>query len=132
METVNCPFYAHTIRKVPVDSGREPVWLRIPNPGSNQCALVTDAHSPCIMEVIAKRTPDWEQCSRRPNGLVVGPAVESTEIGPTPEQVVMRQMGRKGGKIGGKRRLETMTDAERSKSARKASKARWSKGQASK
>lgn len=40
---------------------------------------------------------------------------------------VMAEMGRRGGKIGGKRRLETMTDAERSKVARNAAKARWGK-----
>ena len=34
---------------------------------------------------------------------------------------VMRQMGRKGGKIGGKRSLETMTPEERSARAKKAS-----------
>ncbi len=33
---------------------------------------------------------------------------------------VMREMGRKGGKIGGKRRLETMTPEERSAVAKKA------------
>jgi hypothetical protein len=39
----------------------------------------------------------------------------------------MREMGAKGGKIGGKRRLETMTDEQRKRSARKATKARWAK-----
>jgi hypothetical protein len=34
---------------------------------------------------------------------------------------VMREMGRKGGRIGGKRSLETMTPAERSARAKKAS-----------
>jgi len=34
---------------------------------------------------------------------------------------VMREMGRKGGKIGGKRSLETMTAEERTARARKAS-----------
>ena len=34
---------------------------------------------------------------------------------------VMREMGRKGGKIGGKRSLETMTAEERSARAKKAS-----------
>ena len=34
---------------------------------------------------------------------------------------VMREMGRKGGKIGGKRSLETMTPEERSARAKKAS-----------
>ncbi len=35
----------------------------------------------------------------------------------------MREMGRKGGKIGGKRSLETMTAKERQERARKAGKA---------
>jgi hypothetical protein len=38
---------------------------------------------------------------------------------------IARLMGRRGGMIGGKRRLETMTAAERSAVARKAAKARW-------
>ena len=55
-------------------------------------------------------------------------AVESTEtVTLTVVQQVMREMGAKGGKIGGKRRLVTMTDAQRTKSARKAAKARWAK-----
>jgi hypothetical protein len=52
-------------------------------------------------------------------------ATETTEL--TIVQKVMREMGAKGGKIGGKRRLETMTDEQRTRSARKAAKARWSK-----
>jgi hypothetical protein len=40
---------------------------------------------------------------------------------------VMSAMGRKGGKIGGKRRLETMTPEERRKVAAKAAKTRWAK-----
>lgn len=55
-------------------------------------------------------------------------AVESTEtVQLTVVQQVMREMGAKGGKIGGKRRLETMTDEQRKRSARKAAKARWDK-----
>jgi hypothetical protein len=38
---------------------------------------------------------------------------------------VMAEMGRKGGKIGGKRSLQTMSATERNKRARKAAKARW-------
>jgi hypothetical protein len=38
---------------------------------------------------------------------------------------VMAEMGRKGGKIGGKRRLVTMTRSQRSRVARKAALARW-------
>jgi hypothetical protein len=37
----------------------------------------------------------------------------------------MAEMGRRGGLIGGKRRLETMTKTERRKAASKAAKARW-------
>jgi len=40
---------------------------------------------------------------------------------------VMSEMGRKGGKIGGKKSLETMTNAERKRRASKAAKARWKK-----
>jgi hypothetical protein len=54
-------------------------------------------------------------------------SIETEEVTLTLEQQVMRTMGAKGGKIGGKRRLETMTPEERSKSAKKAAKARWSK-----
>ncbi|MBS1911716.1 MAG: histone H1 [Bacteroidetes bacterium] len=37
------------------------------------------------------------------------------------------ELGRKGGLVGGKRRLETMTPEQRSEVARKAAQARWSK-----
>jgi len=37
----------------------------------------------------------------------------------------MSAIGRKGGQIGGKRRLKTMTKAERTKAATKAAKTRW-------
>lgn len=40
---------------------------------------------------------------------------------------VMAEMGRRGGQIGGKRRLETMTKSERRKAAAKAARARWKK-----
>jgi hypothetical protein len=40
---------------------------------------------------------------------------------------VMAEMGRKGGKIGGKRSLETMSAADRKKRAKKAANSRWSK-----
>lgn len=38
---------------------------------------------------------------------------------------VMRQLGTKGGKIGGKRRLETMTQEERTAIASRAARKRW-------
>ena len=40
---------------------------------------------------------------------------------------VMRNLGSRGGKIGGKRRLETMTPEQRSAVALKAARARWGK-----
>jgi hypothetical protein len=40
---------------------------------------------------------------------------------------VMAEMGRKGGKIGGKRSLDTMTAKKRKERAQKAAKARWKK-----
>lgn len=41
----------------------------------------------------------------------------------------LAEIGRKGGKIGGKRRLKTLTAAERQKIASNAAKARWKKAQ---
>ena len=40
---------------------------------------------------------------------------------------IMSEMGKKGGKIGGKRRMITMTSEERSQIALKAANARWKK-----
>ncbi len=40
---------------------------------------------------------------------------------------VMAAMGARGGRIGGKRRLETMTAAQRREVAAKAAKTRWAK-----
>jgi hypothetical protein len=83
----------------------------------------------CHAEVMPKRTGtinnlDSVQNARR----VVLESIASTEpVEITVVQQVMREMGSKGGKIGGKRRLETMTDEQRTRSARKAAKARWSK-----
>jgi hypothetical protein len=44
----------------------------------------------------------------------------------------MAEIGRKGGQIGGKRRLEKMTPEERSNVALKAARARWGKKRSSK
>jgi hypothetical protein len=61
-------------------------------------------------------------------------AISRVEDTPTPDSAmisqVMAAMGAKGGRIGGKRRLETMTDTQRSRIAKKAAKARWSKARA--
>jgi hypothetical protein len=46
---------------------------------------------------------------------------------PTRSQIswLMAQLGRKGGRIGGKRRLQTMTSEERTRVAKRAAEARW-------
>lgn len=46
---------------------------------------------------------------------------------PKAVSLVMSAMGKKGGKIGGKRSLETLTADERKERALKAAKARWAK-----
>ena len=50
-------------------------------------------------------------------------------VGPVPTSVseYMASIGRKGGKIGGKRRLSTLSDDERKAIASAAAKARWEK-----
>jgi len=50
------------------------------------------------------------------------PRVSSSDI-----SRVMSAMGRKGGKIGGKRRMTTMTSDQRREVALKAARARWKK-----
>ena len=51
------------------------------------------------------------------------------QIVPKAVSKVMAQMGSKGGKIGGKRRLLTLTDEKRREIASQAARARWGKRQ---
>jgi hypothetical protein len=53
----------------------------------------------------------------------------TAEKEPAPSEIsrIMAAMGRKGGRIGGKRRLETMSPEERREAAFRAAKARWDK-----
>ena len=55
------------------------------------------------------------------------PAASSSSTIPPHVSEYMASIGRKGGQIGGKRRLKTMTKAERSKIAAKAARTRWKK-----
>jgi hypothetical protein len=75
---------------------------------------------------------------RDPNQLAKWIVEQSTSETPPPEPVTapaapvnlseyMAAIGRKGGKIGGKRRLKTMTKEQRSKVAAKAARTRWKK-----
>ncbi len=65
-------------------------------------------------------------------------SVEASEVtlsvvgNPAVLSKVMAEMGRRGGRIGGKRRLVTMTPAQRSEVAAAGAKARWSKAKKSK
>ncbi len=55
---------------------------------------------------------------------------ETPKTSPVPPSELSKYMaaiGRKGGQIGGKRRLKTMTKEQRSKVAAKAARARWKK-----
>lgn len=56
--------------------------------------------------------------------------VEKTTSSKSEISRVMSAMGRKGGRIGGKKRLKSMTAEERSQVALKAAKARWGKAKA--
>jgi hypothetical protein len=64
-----------------------------------------------------------QSTSEEPAPIPAVPAVPP----PTDLSAYMAAIGRKGGQIGGKRRLKTMTKAERSSVAVKAAKARWKK-----
>jgi len=69
---------------------------------------------------ISKNSMDVNQSAFQMVGTE--PKVSSSDV-----SRVMAAMGRKGGRIGGKRRLETMTPEERREVAVKAAKSRWSK-----
>jgi hypothetical protein len=53
--------------------------------------------------------------------------VPTKTVAPVDLSAYMAAIGRKGGQIGGKRRLTTMTKKQRQTLAAKAAKARWSK-----
>ncbi len=75
-----------------------------------------------------KRPQDVNQWA---HSLVAESTQQETEAPalPTKGQIsmLMAELGRKGGKKGGKRRLRTMTARQRKEVARKAARARWSK-----
>lgn len=79
-----------------------------------------------------KRTPprDVNQWARHMvEQSTAEPAAEAPPaIAPAALSAYMAAIGRKGGKIGGKRRMETMTFEERSAIGLKAARSRWPKG----
>ncbi len=58
--------------------------------------------------------------------------IETPLLVPKELSVYMAAMGRKGGQVGGKRRLITMTPEQRKAAAAKAAEARWSRKQPNK
>ena len=79
---------------------------------------------------ISKPRLDTVQNARRVVLESVGETERIAPVAPVSQSLisqVMAEMGRKGGRIGGKRRLETMTDRQRSQVAKRAANARWSK-----
>jgi hypothetical protein len=58
---------------------------------------------------------------------IVSESVREEKIPANEVSKVMAAMGRKGGKVGGKRRLETMTAEQRSEAASHAARKRWAK-----
>lgn len=72
------------------------------------------------------RPTDINQLAHHLVNLTTGVGPEAINPGsPISVSQYLSEIGRKGGKIGGKRRLRTMTSEERSSVASKAAKARW-------
>lgn len=71
---------------------------------------------------ISKKLKDPNQTAA---AVVALSTLEPPEIDRETLSKVMSEMGRKGGKIGGKRSIQTMTQSERAARAKKAAKARW-------
>lgn len=91
--------------------------------------LIAACDTGSMLKRVKKPSSDTNQLARQLVELTTQDRVPE----PTPEELsrVMAAIGRKGGKIGGKRRMETMTPAERSAVARKAAGARWKKAKRS-
>lgn len=72
-----------------------------------------------------KRSSDINQLAHQLVDASTG--MDDSIPAPTASQIsrFMAELGRKGGKIGGKRRLETMSAKERTAVARKAAQVRW-------
>ncbi len=78
-----------------------------------------------------KRPCDPNQLAKwiveRSTGEVEGPEAVTAPTPPSDLSAYMAAIGRKGGQIGGKRRLKNMTKEQRRKVAAKAARARWKK-----
>jgi hypothetical protein len=80
---------------------------------------------------ISKRPSDVNQAAFQMVQRSTGESEPKAEkpVNPTKSDIsrVMSAMGRKGGKVGGKRRLVTLTSEERTQIAQKAAETRWAK-----
>lgn len=76
---------------------------------------------------IKQRGPDINEDAHQLLRRATGP--DEPQAGPSKAEIsrVMSALGRKGGKVGGKRRLETMSKTQRTEAARKAAQTRWRK-----
>ena len=80
-----------------------------------------------------KRTSKKIDTVQNVRRVVLASVGESDALPETPKpsrsliSQVMAEMGRKGGLVGGKRRLETLSGRRRSQIARQAAQARWKK-----
>jgi hypothetical protein len=73
---------------------------------------------------ISKKLKDPNQIAA---AVVAASTSESAPLDASTLSAIMAEMGRKGGRIGGKRSMQTMTATERKNRAKQAAKARWKK-----
>ena len=87
----------------------------------------------CHAQSMPKRlkNPDVVQNARRVFDEALA-SVEETTVSANMISLVMAELGRRGGRIGGKRRLVTMTAERRQEIARLAARKRWGKKTAKK
>ena len=72
---MSCPFYGYSLIFGTVHG-----TLLVPWAG-NRCALITEAHSPCAMETVEGRAPNWVICPRNPEFLAMAYHTESAADG---------------------------------------------------
>lgn len=100
------------------------LWIRL-------SSLCSRWHTRAMPKRISKTPQDINQAAfqmvRRLTDTEDAPVKAPAKVSTSDISRVMAAMGRRGGQIGGKRRLTTMTPEERREAARKAAHARWEK-----
>jgi hypothetical protein len=98
-------------------------WHTIVMPKRNSRPLdVNEA----AFEMVRRSTSELGKTDDDPDEVLIV-ATPKTKPSKSDISMVMAEMGRRGGQIGGKRRMETMSQTQRTKIAKKAAKARWGK-----